>query len=119
MSPGFARLVVALALTLLVPLQGFAASAAGLCMAFGHDDAAAQAHEGHDGDDQHHHDDGHPQSGTLHCAPCAACCATAAIAASAALVFLDERTELVDTAGPPAFAGVQLDTPDRPPLPLL
>ena len=119
MSPRFLRLVLAFGLALLIPLQGFAASAAGLCMAFGHHDGEAQAHNSHEGDDEHHQHDSEKQGGTSHCAPCAACCATAAIASFTAPVFPDERTELVNAAAPPAFAGVQPETLDRPPLRLL
>jgi len=60
----FGRWLVVIALALGVPLQGFAAVTAGLCMALEHHDARHVAA----------HDPGH-----AHCAPCVACCVAAAI----------------------------------------
>ena len=77
--------VLALALMLLLPLQGMASVVAGQCMAFGHhEDAQAQEeHHAHDGAEGHHHDSQEHSSGekkSSHCGPCTACCASASIA---------------------------------------
>jgi hypothetical protein len=73
-SGTFIRLI-AVALALLLPLQGMASVIAAQCMTSAHhQDAAAHDHE-----DAHHgeHDN---QAGSL-CGPCMACCASASIAA--------------------------------------
>lgn len=108
------RLLLALAIALTVPVQGFAAVTAGLCM--GHHDGAVHTHEA-DAAEHHHHDHDSPPAST-HCAPCVACCAAAAIAQSMPLVVLDERADAVVAAEPPSFTGIALKTLDRPPLAL-
>lgn len=110
------RLVLALALALAVPLQGFAAASAGLCMAFGHHDAAAtHAHDTGAGD-HHSHDEG--QAASPHCPPCVACCASAAITPAVSAVVADGRPDAVNATAPPFFAGIKRTVVDRPPLAL-
>jgi hypothetical protein len=115
----FLRLICAFALALAVPLQGFAAVSAGLCMTLGHHDGGATHSHDADSTDHHHgqHDD-EPASQSAHCPPCVACCGAAAISSAAALVLPDERADVLNAAGPPAFAGIQPRTLDRPPLAL-
>lgn len=117
------RLLLALVLAFAVPLQGFAAAAAGMCMQLGHHGAADAVHS-HDADgdagahDHHGHDAGQAQDSAPHCAPCVACCAAAAISESVPLVIADERADAVNAAGPPAFLGIPPESLDRPPLAL-
>jgi len=119
MSLKLLRLLVALALTLAVPLQGFAAATAGICMAIGHHDAASHTHSGDAGaEHQHGYDEGQSQAGTKHCPPCVACCAAAAISSSAPIVIPDQRSDRLIAAGASFFAGIQPGTLDRPPLAL-
>lgn len=114
------RLILALALVLAVPLQGWAAAAAGACMALGHHDAPpAHAHDGGaDADHQHAHDPDQPAESTAHCPPCTACCASAVIAPSSMLLPLEERAEVLNVAAPPFFTGIRRTVVDRPPLAL-
>jgi hypothetical protein len=117
MSLEFFRLLVAFALALAVPLQGFTAATAGICMATGHHDAASHTHSGDAGaGHQHGHDAGQSQAGTAHCPPCVACCAAAVISSSVPIVIPDQRSDRSIAAAAPSFAGVQPDTLDRPPL---
>jgi hypothetical protein len=138
------RLLLVLAVALAVPLQGFAAVAAGQCMAFGHHEGGmAAAHGGVDGHaSQQSHADGHESpaggheshhqsqdshhgaqaqdtdSAGEHCAPCVACCAAAAISPSFQPLVPDSGTEfLVDAAGT-SFSGIAPESLDRPPLAL-
>ena len=113
MQSRFARFLLALALVLAIPVQGFAAATADLCM-LGHHDASMHSHEGDTGTHPQHDHGSLPAS--AHCAPCVACCAAAAIAHSMPLVLADERADAVVVAGPPSFADVALGTLDRPPL---
>jgi|SRR5688572_20932445 hypothetical protein len=106
------RMLVALALALAVPLQGFAAASAGLCMVLGHHQTEAPAHTHEDGATPEHH------PAAEHCAPCVACCAAAAIASSAPLVLADERADHVSVAALASFTGIPPGTLDRPPLAL-
>ena len=120
MSPRLLRLFLAVVLALTVPLQGFAAAAAGMCMQLGHHGAAdaGHAHDGGEADahDHHSHDAGQSQDSASHCAPCVACCAAAAISGSVPLVTADAVADAVNAAGPPAFIGIQPQALDRPPL---
>ena len=118
MSAKFLRLVLALALALAVPLQGFAAVAGGICMANGHHDGASHSHDGDSGKHPHEHDSEQAPASSAHCPPCVACCAAAAISSPAPLVIADTGTDTVSPATPASFAGIQLDTLDRPPLAL-
>jgi hypothetical protein len=122
MPPRFLRLLLAFALALAIPLQGFAAVSAGICMTLGHHDSpAAHSHDGPaDGEHQHQHshDDAPSPNSAAHCAPCVACCAAAAISSSAPVVIPDERADPVNVSLPPAFSGIQPETLDRPPLAL-
>ena len=116
MSANVLRLLLAFALALAVPLQGFAAVAGGICMANEHNDGAPHSHDG-DGATQAHDSEQAPDS-SAHCPPCVACCAAAAISSPAALIIADTGTDTVSAATPASFAGIQLDTLDRPPLAL-
>jgi len=85
------RLIAVIA-ALVVPLQGIAAVAAGICMSMGHHQSAAadgghgeQGHDGHDHATHSHSDTGEASAadfgeGKPHCGPCMACCASASIA---------------------------------------
>jgi hypothetical protein len=117
----FSRLL-AIAIALVLPLQGMAAVTAGVCMALHHHDVAAGATD-HHGD--HHaqgatdqdHKSG-PTPGKTHCGPCVACCATASIS-SALQIFLPEPRAMdaivVQWLSP---EGYQPDGLFRPPLAL-
>jgi hypothetical protein len=136
------RLLLVLAVALAVPLQGFAAVAAGQCMAFGHHeggmaaahggDAGHATHESHadgheshaDGHESHHQpQDSHhgPQaqdsdSAGEHCAPCVACCAAAAISSSFQPFVPDSvKSPLVEATGT-SYSGIAPGSLDRPPL---
>jgi hypothetical protein len=123
----FLRLLVALALTLAIPLQGAASVTAGICMATGHHDAGSPAshdHGGnaasqhHDGDADHHsapHDDG-PDA--AHCAPCVACCAAASIAPAVQVFLLEDFPAAAIAAIPYLHPGFLPEELDRPPLAL-
>lgn len=119
MPRGFLRLLIAIALALAVPMQGFAAAAGAICMAVGHHDAPpAHTHDSDEGAHHHANEDAQPGDGSAHCPPCAACCASAAIAPSAMLLQPDEQTEVLNALAPPVFAGIQRTLLDRPPLAL-
>ena len=118
MPANFLRLLLALALAVAVPLQGFAAVASGICMANEHHDGAPQSHGG-DGTHPHEHDNEQAPTTNAHCPPCVACCAAAAISSAAPLFIADESSNAVDSATPASFYGVQPDQLDRPPLALL
>jgi hypothetical protein len=125
----FTRFVVALALTVAVPVQAMSAVMAGICMASGHHSGApvqADAHDNHPHDhgDQdaganlHGHDGGDGQVSDSHCPPCVACCASASIS-SAASTFLPEPPATGQFASSSSFAaGFQPDGVYRPPLAL-
>src|SRR5262249_2745701 len=117
MALKFLRLLVAFALAFAVPLQGFAAATAGICMATRHQDAASHTHSGDAGaEHQHSHDAGQSRASTTHCPPCVACCAAAAISSSVPIVIPDQHSDRLIAAPAPSFASVQPDTLDRPPL---
>jgi hypothetical protein len=88
--------LLAFVIALVIPVQGMAALAAGICMSLGHHDTVAadpgHAAHGHDADDHAPHthdqagaaapaadagDDGH----AAHCEPCTGCCTSVSIAA--------------------------------------
>jgi hypothetical protein len=124
--------VLAVALTLLVPIQAVATLTTGICMATGqHPDAAANedhadpAPEGHGralhshayepaGDQVAHSDHGNG----AHCGPCAACCASASIAAAVAYAMLSLPSPPTYVFSQFAPLGVQPDGVYRPPLAL-
>jgi hypothetical protein len=103
MSLRLLRLILACALALTVPIQGFAAASAGLCMALGHHDDGGHSH----GDDP---------AGAANCAPCVACCASAAISGSGGIALPEEGAVAVMVADTPSLAGIQPDALERPPL---
>lgn len=122
--------LLAVALALVVPLQGMAVVAAGQCMAFGHHEAAGydshgQAPNGHD-HAAHSHADGTPGTAQTdegdgsgaHCGPCTACCASASITGPSGVSILPSpsKAAYVFWQFPPI--GVQPDGLDRPPLAL-
>lgn len=120
-----ARLLVALTVAVLVPLQGLAAMTAGVCMAMGHHDGApsaaehdhATAHEhgAHEGAAEHGSDSGEPSA---HCAPCVACCAAACIPSAMSVSFPHPLPLAALGALPAAPPGFVPDSFDRPPLAL-
>jgi hypothetical protein len=124
---------LAVALALILPVQGMAAVSAGMCMALGHHEQGAgqetpgQAQDGaetHDGHAGHSHadDDGarpNDEGGKdSHCGPCTACCATTSIGGPSGLSISSSTTgaEYVFSQLPPP--GIQPDRLDRPPLAL-
>lgn len=118
------RLLIVLAMTLAVPLQGLAAVSAGLCMAMGHHDGAASpAHDhsmdhAHDADTPAHHESaaGDNSTANTHCPPCVSCCAAASISAFPQIFDpAAPATEAVSTS-PASPPGILLDGLDRPPL---
>jgi len=119
------RWLIAMALTLTVPLQGLAASVGGLCMALGHHETPHASHPHHHQMDRHAHgaesSAGHqhtnenPSSGCAHCAPCAACCATATIAFFTPAFAIEQRAESAVAAPAVPFSGVAPERLDRPP----
>jgi hypothetical protein len=126
-----ARVLLVALVTLVVPLQGMAAVAAGQCMALGHhDDPAGHAshghaqhgHDGHDSATHSHSDEGDSMAeedqGGAHCGPCTACCASATIAAAN-----DLSIPASPSSAPYVFwqfppFGDRPDNLDRPPLAL-
>lgn len=110
----------------ILPVQGMAAVAAGLCMATGHHEgmqgASAEAH-----DQSNHSGDAHDEmpgaeaaddGKSAHCAPCTACCASASIAGPApvAIASFPSAAPYVFAQYPPP--SVPLEGLDRPPLAL-
>jgi hypothetical protein len=128
------RMLVALAMTLMVPLQGVAGVSAGLCIALGDHQGITTAHDhgsahDHGAAHEHHSDasasDQHEQgtgtgnpAGDAHCPPCVACCAAAAISSYTPVFIPEAPAAFVIAAIPLSFSGVQPETLDRPPLAL-
>jgi hypothetical protein len=119
--------LLAMAIALVVPLQGMTVVVAGQCMAFGHHEssAGAQGHGHADGGHaEHSHEAGSEAEADegagsdAHCGPCTACCASASIAGPARLLFPSSPTNAtyIFSQFPPI--GVQPDGLDRPPLAL-
>jgi hypothetical protein len=125
-----ARLVrlLAVAIALLVPLQGMSAVMAGQCMAMGHHQGAAaghgdahgdSAHDGHEHDGHGHgHDADQADATSAPCGPCAACCASAYIAGAMTLVIPAGASSAPYVSFQAAHPGVQPHRLDRPPLAL-
>jgi hypothetical protein len=122
------RMLVALAMTLMVPLQGVAGVSAGLCMALGdhqgtttaHDHGTAHEHHSDaSASGQHEHGMGTENpAGEAHCPPCVACCAAAAISSFSQVSIPEAAAGCAIAVIPPSFSGVQPETLDRPPLAL-
>ncbi len=123
------NLLVALAMALLVPLQGLAAATAGVCMAMGHHDAPQAAVDHEHGDDHGHSGAAHdgPQAShehepgaqdSSHCGPCVACCASASIAPQYSVSLAAEPAAAPPARTVPAVVGAVLQQLDRPPLAL-
>jgi hypothetical protein len=109
------RLFVTLALLVAVPVQGIAAVAGSLCMAFGetpqqahHDDAAGSSHDHGSGQDD--------SAAHSHCGPCVACCATTAIAGALTIALPCVVASAPQAASVPAPGTLRRDKLDRPPL---
>lgn len=126
------RFLVALAIALAVPAQGYAAVAAGLCMALGHhqdtqaganergthDHAAASAS---DHSAAAAHDDGDKSEKShdkAHCPPCVSCCAAATIAPAAGIGVPEIPPVAAVPSAPYSLAGILPEKLDRPPLAL-
>jgi len=129
MPPKLSRILIALALALVVPIQGAAAATAGLCMALGHHDAGVASHDHAMGHGAHHvrgdHSDadhGHEISddtpSNAHCPPCVACCAAAAISSFPRILVPELPTASVIAAPELSYSGIQPERLDRPPLAL-
>jgi hypothetical protein len=112
------RLVVVALLTVMVPLQGMAAVAAGQCMTMGHhqDQADVHAHADEHGDGAVHED--RDAGKNAHCGPCAACCASATIAGPVGLPILAAPANTKYIFSPFPTRGFQPHGIDRPPLAL-
>jgi hypothetical protein len=111
------RFLLALIVALAVPVQGFAAVSAGLCMAFEHHGEHHHSSQGvHTGE----HHDGHDHGATGHasCGSCIGCCASAAIASSACIDCFAPAAAAPAAAARPDPNGVQPHPLDRPPLAL-
>lgn len=118
MSRKFSRLLLLLVIALTVPLQGFAAVSAGLCMASGHhhSEHAAAGHDHDMGSMDHQHPAEDTSANNSHCPPCVSCCAAVAIAPAA-----EPRLPSVAPAAPVpskqySIAGFLPERLDRPPL---
>src|SRR5882672_699336 len=132
MPPKLSRILIALALALVIPIQGAAAATAGLCMALGHHDSgiavphdhatdlgARHAHGDDSGaDHKHDHDISDNSSSGAHCPPCVACCAAAAISLFPQIFIPEPPTASVIAAPELAFSGIHPERLDRPPLAL-
>ena len=118
MSLKLLRFLFFVAIALAVPLQGFAAVSAGLCMASGHHhgEHAPAAHDHDMGSSDHQHPAEDTSANNAHCPPCVSCCAAVAIAPAA-----EPRLPSVAPAAPIppkqySIAGFLPERLDRPPL---
>lgn len=102
------RLVLVLAIALAVPLQGFAAASAGVCMSLGH----------HQGGDAHEGQHGGEAAGNPHCPPCVSCCAAAAIAPAVEPALAQAAPTVPEPPVQHSIAGGLPERLDRPPLAL-
>lgn len=113
------RLLLA-ALILVLPVQGMATLAAGMCMALGHHGAAqadAHDHDAHDHHAQGQHDHQPRQAADHgHCGPCVACCAAASISGPVAFSPRAAPQGAVDAIAPLPAHGRLAERLDRPPL---
>src|SRR5687767_12837302 len=77
MSRKLSRFLLLFVIALAVPLQGFAAVSAGLCMASGHhhSDRAPAGHDHDMGSIDHEHPAQDTSANSSHCPPCVSCCA--------------------------------------------
>ena len=125
MPARLSRPLIVMLLALTVPMQGFAAVAAGVCMALGHHEGAAQEEHQHEpgaagaqghGDHGDHATNDGQSTANPHCPPCVSCCAAAAITSFSPLVLPERRAVLAVSSLPPLFSGVTLENLDRPPL---
>jgi hypothetical protein len=113
------RLALLLAIAFAVPLQGFAAASAGVCMSLGH-------HQAGDARDGHGHGSqagpGYPvndaAAGDLHCPPCVSCCAAAAIAPAFEPALPQVVAAVPEASVQQSFAAGVPERLDRPPLAL-
>ena len=117
-TKSWARVLIAVAIALAVPLQGLAAASAGLCMALGHHEAPAMDDHGSHDHGAEHVQDASDDADSAHCAPCVACCAAAAISPSNPVVIANTAPLAARALAPPEISGAQLDLLDRPPLAL-
>lgn len=123
MPKTLARLLVAVAVIIAVPIQGMAAVSAGLCMTLGHHDVSGAAMPDHLDEHgastaaNHEHEAG-GASGNAHCGPCVACCASASISAP---ISISPRAAPQAAVEPASLLNPPGDLParlDRPPLAL-
>jgi len=119
--------VIAVVISLVVPVQGMAAVTAGLCcMAFGHHEDVSLAQEGHDHAAHSHADEGVGHASVAdsadgkgaHCGPCTACCASASIAGTLALPLLSAPSHSTYALSQSPPLGIQPSGLYRPPLAL-
>ena len=121
MPSRLARILIALALALTVPIQGVAAATAGLCMALGHHGTGLAGSHDHAAGADHHphqHTGSDNSAASAHCPPCVACCAAAAISSLPRISVPEPSTASVVAASEPLFPGIEPDKLDRPPLAL-
>ena len=127
------RVLVAVLVALVVPLQGAAAVAAGQCMALGHHQEGGpdQPHV-HDGSDDAagvHEHSGQTAVDTAvegseegaknpHCGPCAACCSSVSIAGNPSLPILGAPANTKYLLSQSPLRGSELRSIERPPLAL-
>jgi len=109
------RFLLALIVALAVPVQGFAAVSAGLCMALKHHGDHHHSSQGA-GSGDHHHSHDHGATGHASCGSCVGCCASAAIGSSACIACFVPPAAAPAEAARPYPSGVQPHPLDRPPL---
>ena len=121
--------LLAVVLALLVPMQGMAAVAADLCMAFGHHQDAGMEHDAHAADGHDHATHSHDEAGSnahaentdgkaAHCGPCTACCASAGIAGAVGFSIPSSPASADYVFSQYPLLGVQPSGLFRPPLAL-
>ena len=122
--------VVAVLMSLVVPIQGISAVTSGQCMSLEHHEAMAVPAHVHDGggpdahaDVSHVHSDvaasaSNGESKSSHCGPCAACCASASIAGPLPQINMPAPASATYSFSQFPPLGVQPSELDRPPLAL-
>jgi hypothetical protein len=115
MKPRRLGALLALLLALAVPLQGFAAVSAVLCMAQSQDASVTPHHDSHDRHDHPGRDQDRAKSAGHACSACAACCSSAAISYAMAPVLTAPHAMRAEALAAPSFAGIPPVSLDRPP----
>ena len=122
MRPRSLRLLLALLMACVLPIQGTAAATAGVCQALGHygsHGAAPHDHHEHSGAADHPHGESAGKApAKAHCPPCETCCATTAISSVPEIVTPETANPLVIHTPALTYSGIAPETLDRPPLAL-